>query len=288
MSLSQQASLSVLTWKAPQTLGKTLESLEPLHELFSERIVICQESDPREMKLAARHGFHAVAVPHNVGIQEGLALAVEKAASDLVLVLENDCNYVGGEAGKVQLQTCLSLFKTHCFDVVKLGELPTIPRTKYMKYWGSQFPPKRTLLGMLRRNEANLYKAEVLAFAEFDPGAVPEIDRLADGLFVTSSKYAVWTNRAFLVSKAFFLGRLLQFARSNPTSRLVNGFPDLEHAINSPQNRNWWRKQNFRIGLVKPGLFGHLRYDRPVLDQKRGSDAQEPRADQQAIETSAE
>lgn len=161
MSLSQQASLSVLTWKAPQTLGKTLESLEPLHELFSERIVICQESDPREMKLAARHGFHAVAVPHNVGIQEGLALAVEKAASDLVLVLENDCNYVGGEAGKVQLQTCLSLFKTHCFDVVKLGELPTIPRTKYMKYWGSQFPPKRTLLGMLRRNEANLYKAEV-------------------------------------------------------------------------------------------------------------------------------
>lgn len=280
MMRPQQASLSILTWKAPDTLSRTLQSLEPLRELFRERIVICQESDPREMDLAMQYGYRPIAVPYNAGIQEGLALAVEKSTSELVLVLENDCNYIGGEPGKTQLETCLSLFKAHHIDVIKLGELPAHPRKKYMKYWGSKFPPKRTPLGMLRWNEANLYKGEVLAYAEFEPSAVPEIERLTDHLFLTSSRHAVWTNRAFLVSKDFFLGRLLQFARSHPTSRLVNGLPDLEHAINSPKNRNWWRNANFRIGLVKPGLFGHRRYDRPALDEKRGANATASHCDQ--------
>lgn len=234
--------------------------------------MICQESDSREIELAVRCGYRPIAIPHNTGIQEGLALAVEKSASELVLVLENDCSYVGGDAGIVHLETCLALFKTNRFDVIKLGELPTIPREKYIKYWGSKFPPKRTLLGMVRRQEADLYKAEALAFAGFKTSALPEIEAVADHLFLTSSRYAVWTNRAVLVSKEFFLGKLLPFARSNPTSRLINGFPDLEHAINSPRNRGWWRSQNFRIGLVKPGLFGHLRYDRPLVDEKRRAD----------------
>ncbi len=270
MTLRQQVSLSILTWKAPDTLCRTLQTLEPLRELFHERIIICQESDPREISLAIQYGYRPISIPHNVGIQEGLALAVEKSSSELVMVLENDCNYIGGASGKAQLETCLSLFKAHRIDVIKLGELPATPRNKYVKYWGSKFPPRITFLGMLRRREANVYKGEVLAFSEFEPNLLPEFEKLSDHLFLTSSKYAVWTNRAFMVSKRFFLGQLLPFARSNPTSRLVNGFPDLEHAINSPRNRNWWRRSDFKIGLVKPGLFGHRRYDRPPQDEKLG------------------
>ena len=271
MTLRQQVSLSILTWKAPDTLCRTLQSLEPLRELFHERIVICQESDPREISLAIQYGYRPISIPHNVGIQERLTLAVEKSFSELVLVLENDCNYIGGESGKAQLEECLSLFKEHRIDVIKLGELPAYPRKKYLKYWGDKFPPKISFLGMLRRGEANVYKGEVLALPKFDPNRMPELEKLSDHLFVTSSKYTVWTNNAFMVRKNFFLDRLLPFARSNPTSRLVNGLPDLEHAINSPRNRNWWRKSDFRIGLVKPGLFGHRRYDRPPQDEKLGA-----------------
>jgi hypothetical protein len=230
--------------------------------------------------MATQYGYRPIAIPYNAGIQEGLALAVEKSTTQLVLVLENDCNYIGGESGKAQLETCLSLLKEHRIDVIKLGELPAHPRKKCMKYWGNTFPPKRTLLGMLRWNEANLYKGEIIAFAEFEKSAVPKIEKLADHVFLTSSRHAVWTNRAFLVSKDFFLGRLLPFARSNPTSRLVNGLPDLEHAINSPTNRKWWRSSSFRIGLVKPGLFGHRRYDRPPMDEKRGESGTVSRPDQ--------
>lgn len=268
MALRQQASLSILTWKAPDTLCKTLQSLEPLRGLFHERIVICQESDQREIDLAERYGYRPIAIPHNVGIQEGLALAVEKPTTELVLVLENDCNYIAGESGKTQLETCLELFKAHKMDVVRLGELPSIPRKRYVKYWGNIFPPRRTFLGMLRWKEANSCKGEAITLAGFEPNAVSEIRKLADHLFLTSSRHIGWTNRAFLIRRDFFLGQLLPFARSNPTTRLVNGLPDLEHAINSPKNRNWWRSGHFRIGIVKLGLFGHKRYDRPALDEK--------------------
>lgn len=268
MALCQQATLSILTWKAPDTLARTLQSLEPLHGLFHERIVICQESDQREIDLAERYGYRPVAIPRNVGIQEGLALAVENSATELVLVLENDCNYIGGESGKARLETCLALFEAHHMDVARLGELPPTPRRKYVRCWGSRLPPRRTLVGMLRWKEADSCKAEAISFAGFNSKDVPEIVEVADHLYLTSSSHIGWKNRAFLVRKDFFLGRLLPFARSNPTSRLVNGLPDLEHAINSPKNRNWWRDSHFRIGIVKPGLFAHKRYDRPDLDEK--------------------
>jgi len=268
MALFQQVTLSILTWKAPDTLVRTLQSLEPLHELFQERIVICQEGDQCEIDLAERYGYRPVAIPCNVGIQEGLALAVENAATELVLVLENDCNYIGGQSGKARLQTCLAMFEAHHMDVARLGELPPTPRKKYVKCWGRRLPPRRTLFGMLRWNEADSCKAEAISLAGFKSKDVPELEGVADHLFLTSSRHIGWKNRAFLVRKDFFLGQLLPFARSNPTSRLVNGLPDLEHAINSPKNRNWWRTSDFKIGITKPGLFSHKRYDRPDLDEK--------------------
>jgi hypothetical protein len=271
MTHRQQATLSILTWKAPDTLRKTLESLEPIRELFHERIVICQESDPREIDMATQYGYRPIAIPYNAGIQEGLALAVEKSTTQLVLVLENDCNYIGGESGKTQLETCLSLFDKHNIDVIRLSELPDKPRKRYAKYWGNKFPPRRTVLGMLRWKEADSCKGEAISFDEVESNAMPEIRGLGNQVFLTNSKYVAWTNRAFMINKDFFLNRVLSFARSNPTSRLVNGLPDLEHAMNSPTNRNWWRNGGFRIGLVRPGLFGHKRYDRPDLDEKWGT-----------------
>lgn len=57
MTHRQQATLSILTWKAPDTLRRTLESLEPIRDLFHECIVICQESDPREIDMATQYGW---------------------------------------------------------------------------------------------------------------------------------------------------------------------------------------------------------------------------------------
>lgn len=267
--------LSVLTWKAPLTLEKTLRSLEPILPLFSERLVICQESDLAEIKLADQFGFRAVATEKNSGIQNGLKLAVSAATNDLVLVLENDANYVGGSSNFSELCEVLDKMMSMPIDHIRLGQLENPPSKRFYKFWRNQMPPARRFIGYLRWNLANTRKYEALALPKIRTTAsLSGFKKLSDSFWVTTSKYTTWTNRSFLTRKKFFLDQLVPFAEEHPTSRLINGYPDLEHPINCSKNRNWWRAQNFSIGISVPGIFGHSRYDRNEMDEKGQQDPQ--------------
>jgi hypothetical protein len=94
------------------------------------------------------------------------------------------------------------------------------------------------------------------------------LKHLGDGIYLSYSQYSKWENFALFTTKSFFLNTLIPFAETHPTSRNVNGFPDLEHRINSKQNRSWWKKQEFRLLIATPGLFSHRRLDRWVDDEK--------------------
>lgn len=266
----QNVTLSILTWKAPQTLQRTLASLAPVQDLFSHRLVVCQEGDPDEIGIAERYGFKPVPTERNVGIQEGLALTVESAPTDIVLAMENDCAYLGGAEGKASLAGVIDAFVREGLDVVKLGELPPEPRPRYTRYWGMTSPPRRTLLGMVRWKDANGCKAEALTLKDFDVRQVTELTKISDTLYATTSRYIGWTNRAFLVRKPFFLDTILPFARAHPGAKRVNGTPDLEYPLNCPANRGWWRGKDFQVGVTRPGFFGHQRVDRPKDDEKFG------------------
>jgi len=88
-------SLAILTWRAPVTLARTLNALAPITHLFSERLVVCQESDPEEIRLAEQAGYTAIGTKENLGIQGGLKHAVESTEAKRVLLLENDCHFLG-------------------------------------------------------------------------------------------------------------------------------------------------------------------------------------------------
>jgi hypothetical protein len=261
--------LSILTWKAPVTLQRTLASLTPILPLFAERLVICQEGDAAEIALAQQFGFRPVVTECNVGIQNGLKLAVSSAANEFALVLENDAEYLGGENGVAALNEALTRITTTDLDHVRLGLLDH-PNRHYVSFWGHALPPKRRFLGFLRRRLADLHLFQMLWFPESELLArVRGFVKVSDSLWLTDSSFVRWNNRSFLTRKSFFLGKLIPFAEARPTSRLVNGYPDLEHPINCRKNRNWWPRQRFRVGILRPGLFGHVRHDRPGNDQKR-------------------
>jgi hypothetical protein len=263
--------LSILTWRAPVTLQRTLASLQGILPLFSERLVICQESDPAELACARQMGFKPIPIRENIGIQNGLKRAASEAQNDRVLVLENDAEYVGGEAGIRILHEAMEQMMTTSVDHIRLGRLDATPSKRYSNYWGTQSRPHRTVIGYLQWHLANTRKYEMLSLPDMNPDDIPrEFTRVSDSFWQTTSKYVGWTNRSFLTQKSFFLDCLLPFAEAHPTSRLINGCPDLEHPINCLQNRHWWRSQNFSIGIVKPGLFGHVRHDRNPDDEKRG------------------
>lgn len=253
------------------TLQRTLASLQSILPLFNERLVICQESDPAEMACARQMGFKPIPTRENVGIQNGLKLAVSEAQNDLVLVLENDAEYMGGEDGIRILREALCQMMTTSVDHIRLGRLDERPSQRYSKFWGLQSRPRRTVIGYLQWHLANIRKYEILSLPDINPDEMScEFTRVSDSFWQTTSKYVGWTNRSFLTRKAFFLNQLLPFAEAHPTSRLINGQPDLEHPINCLQNRYWWRSQKFSIGIVRRGLFGHVRHDRNSDDEKKG------------------
>jgi hypothetical protein len=259
--------ISVLTWKSPETLSKTLDSLQPIMHFFSEHLVICQESDPDEIEISKHFCFTPICLNKNIGIQEGLAMAASAAHNETILILENDCNYIGGENNKETLLDCLLNFEKLNLDTFRLGE-PEIS-SSYAKYWGASLPAKRTPLGYIRWRKANFRLADGATLQGFSKFHSQQFTKITEHLFYTTSQYVPWKNRSFITRKSFFLNTLLPFARSKHGNRLINGSSDLEYPINSPKNRDWWINSKFKVGFTTIGLFGHTRLDRPILDEKR-------------------
>ena len=263
--------LSILTWRAPITLQRTLETLAPILPLFEQHLVVCQESDPEEMDIARRAKFDVIKTHENIGIQNGLKLAVEAASHELVLVLvlENDAEYLGGRQGAAVLEETFLQMQKYQIDHIQLGRLDrSVPR-RYVRFWGTQFPPKRQITGYVRYKMANSLKRGALSLPQIAAAkSFPGYLKITNSLWQTTPQYVKWNNRSFLTRKNFFLGNLVPFAESHPTSRLINGHADLEHPINCYRNRYWWRSQSFSIGVSVPGLFGHQRHDRTLEDDK--------------------
>lgn len=271
-ALKLAATLAILTWRSPKTLQQTLESLSPIAGFFSERLVVCQESDPEEIAMANAFGYTAHALAENLGIQHGLKAAVELSQQEQVLLLEND----------TALQTSLSLeqitqllsdihqnLRANRFSCVRLRFIPGEMSKKAATLWRiSGNKVSRTWLGYLRPKMANSVYAELTY--QVDPSQLDtsKVKQIQPFLYQTDSRYIKWMNAALFLNRSFFLNQIIPFAESHPTSRLVNGLPELEHRINSRGQRSWWIQQRFAVGFSVPALFGHHRIDRPVQDEK--------------------
>lgn len=255
-------SLSVLTWRAPKTLAHTLDSIAPIRDLFRNRFVICQDSDPAEIRIAEEFGFSPIALAKNLGIQEGLAHCATVAPTRFVLILENDCALQNIERCRDTLQESLQALKDDQVDVVKLGTTETGNLRKYHRYWRSSAYPRKTWKAIVRPHEARACLGGSVYLSDFPSTGTAYVKPLGNYLYVTDSSHMGWTNRAFMIKREFFLGTIIDFARRHPASGSVNGLPDLEKEINNFWNRSWWRQQKFRVGITRPGLFSHHRLDR--------------------------
>ena len=266
----QKISLAILTWKAPKTLQHTLQNLEPLLDLFNEKIVICQESDPDEIALAERYGFKPIALETNVGIQYGMKQAFESCSNEQVLFMENDLVLkVSREEAISTIKAISNALTDGSAEFAKLRYLPESTKKSFKRYWRCiDGRPTRRFMGYLRYRIANFMASDVLHLG-VAPGLKTEyLTDVGNGLYATTSEFSKWENRAVLAKRSFFLDTLIPFAESHPTSRNVNGMPDLEHRINSRANRSWWQNAKFRHLIASPGLFGHRRLDRYAKDDK--------------------
>ncbi len=260
--------IGVLSWKAPETLKITLASHDAggFAGLFSERLVLLQESDPNSRAVVADHGYTAENLSENLGILGGFDALARAMQCDSVLITENDFPLVEtADVAAVQIRRAHALIQAGEADIVLMRSRskPGTPfdiGDKYPRFYPKQdASPSQRLAAAVRRivrpGKARRLLARstclredavrVAGFANTD---------LGDGFHLTSSKYLPWTNNPFMVRRAFLVDTILSFAKNAQTNRRVNGFKNLEIELNCA----WWRDNQFKI-VHAPGLFTHGR-----------------------------
>jgi len=260
--------LGVLSWKGWESLEAALESYAKadFFSLFDEQVLFLPEIDDRGRGVGARFGMRFEGSDANLGILGGFRALASAMTSDIVLLLENDCPLIErADVARERVETARRALAAGEVDVFRLrSRLRPGQRFQAKRKYEAMFPapgdpPARRLAASLHR-AVRPDKARRLAGGAVYAEAAPEarhpnvIERRPEGWWRVSSAVMPWTNQSIMVRREFFLDTILAYAAARPSSRTVNGFPDIEKELNRP----WWRKGGFRVG-VGEGLFTHER-----------------------------
>ncbi len=253
----------IMSWRSPKTLEATLQTYlhQNLFDYMDEVIVLFQEISDDDRALAEKYNLNYVSTQENIGIYAGMKLLGETAHNDHVLLLENDCVLIEPQAVVlVELDRALSMLMSREVDVYRLrhrwhpGEkFDTIKKfKKYHVGWASWV---RSLFRPFKRR--HLIGTAPYVFQEITNITYQKyVQRQILGDYIIDSAVLPWTNQSVMCRRDFLLNRVLPYVEKNPSRRMLNGFQDVERALNC----RWWRRQNFKIGLGL-GLFSHERLD---------------------------
>lgn len=267
--------IALLAWKAPETLARTLDALSVIPaDFFQDRVIFFQEISDEDRAVAKKYGFRAEGNDANQGIREGIKSAISCCQADVVLFLECDCLLYGDLDNVVaQLNAATQSIVTGQTVTVRFRHTlepgcDFLGVKKFSRYWpvsdGSDSVIK-FVRRLIRPSKANRLIGHAMYAVKHPEDAFPnKISKLSDTLYLFDSSVSAWTNQSVMVNKEWFLNTLIPYAESHPTSRMVNGFPDLEKEVNC----KWWRNNKFKLGQSVPGVFTHHRSDRPEEDEK--------------------
>ena len=200
-------------------------------------VVLFQEASNADEKLAAKYKLKTISLKENIGIGKAIKMLAENAKFENVLFLENDWELIENKNTVLhQLKTGLEFLNKN-YDVIR---------------YRSRKKPGHPLHSLKHKgNELDYYddwhnctSPHLLESLHWlDPAAeFPDKIQKEGDFFVTTSRWANWTNNPFLVKKDFLLHKILSFAGESVS---------FERNI-----AEWWTKQNFKIAQGE-GLFMH-------------------------------
>lgn len=261
-------SLAIITWRNFEKLELTLKSYQEggLFDVIKDCILVSQETSEAERNIAKRYGLRLLENPTNLGIEGAWRCALENIKSSYCLVLENDCPLIESKVTTfIELNSAKEMLENGTADVVRLRSRRAPGAKfynieKYSRYY--EIEPTSAdwtmkLIKKLRRSLRPL-KATRLSGSSVYALSQPEkrhkrIKRIPNDTFLVPSSILNWTNQSVMINKDFMVDTLLERVKTHPSSRALNGFQDIERALNS----RWWRRRNFTIA-VSSGLFSHM------------------------------
>ncbi len=276
-------SIGLLSWKARQTLRKTLDSYRRanLFACADEFKVFFNEISADDRALAAEYGLEAVGSERNLGIWGGMDACAKALSGDVILLLQNDCPAVATpEETAAYLAEGVALIRAGQADLIRLRHRfrqgDGISFRKFHGYWPVHALDPRAAqaadfslpadamrdtfarrLHRLCRPWAARRRLIAAIHLEAHPEAVcPKWISRCGRFLLADSEIANFSEQPLLISRRLYF-ELSDWCRAHPRSRTVNGAPVMEHALNG----RWWRQRHFKVGFCDTGVFTHNRFD---------------------------
>lgn len=253
--------LGILCWRAYPTLARSLETYRAagLTDFFDETLIWFQEIDDEARALAARFDMPCDGVAENRGILGGFRDLASALSSPVVVLLENDLPLIEPRAEVArQLEIAYRAVASGEVAVFRLRhrarpgqKFDTL--AKYHRYHGPG--PAPMMRRLLRPGKARRLAGTSIYADDRPESRFPTlVSKAPDGSHRISAACLPWTNQSIMVRRDFFLETIIAEAEASPSSRRVNGFPDIEKEWNTPR----WRRSGWTIGADR-GLFTHER-----------------------------
>jgi hypothetical protein len=232
-------SIGILSWHSGQVLVDTLTTYyeNGLFDIANDVTILFQEFDEQDYQIAKHFGLDFIGLTNNVGIGKAFIKLTENAETDNVLILEHDWNLIENkETTYNRLNSGIEMLDND-YDVI---------RYRHRKYFGQ---PHFSL--QYAGRELNYYDREIECTSPhlldsihwLDP-SIEFSDKIqkTNEYFVTTSRWANWTNNPCLYKKQFYLDTVHQFAGDGIS---------LEGNISK-----WWAQQTYKVAHGE-GLFKH-------------------------------
>lgn len=256
-------SIGVLSWKAHETLRKTLSSYRYLLPLVDEAVIFFNSITDDDRKIAEEFGFRAEGTAENLGILGGTLSLVRCLREDMVLLLQNDNPVnVSPEVLATRISNAKKMLADGEVDMVRMWNRfdPTFSdKVKYLRYFpaeGAADTVKLKLRRFLRPLKARRMAARAYAVMADPTSRHPDIFSWRQGELTSTSQHINYSDQPFMAHREKAL-ELLEWADAHKNgSRTLNGRPVPEIIINGRS----WRKRKMRIA-VTDGVFAHARYD---------------------------
>jgi hypothetical protein len=235
-------SVGILSWGSHLTLENTLASYKNhgLLNIADEIIIYFNNITNKDRLIAGKYNIKCIGSSINIGIGKAIAKLVEHSRCKYFLFLENDWVLIENEPiVRHRIQTAMQILDNNTADVVRLRH-----RLKYGD-------PLYTMVFKGKEMEHTEYLFDCVYWLDEPDKEFPKIITKysinGEEWFLTSARYAVYTNNPCIYKKKFLETHVLPFT--------IDGMAIEDDIL------PWWRDQGFTI-CQGAGLFEHIRLDR--------------------------
>lgn len=231
--------IGILSYKRHETLIPMLETLKKnkLFDIVAEVKIFFQQIDEEDIKIAKKYKLEFLGSDTNVGISEGFLRLANSMKSEFFLPLEHDWHLIENkETTQLRLKESIELLKEN-YKIVRLRhrQHPGYPHFSF-KYQDKEFEIYDEWHKCI-----NPHLLDSIHWTDPDIKFPKQIKKHKN-YFVTTARWANWTNNPCLYKKKFYIKFVLK--HNSPGIKL-----EYEIAKN-------WIKNRFKIAHGE-GLFEH-------------------------------